>query len=68
MVKAKNRLSVTISSRKSSVILHVMYQDGRWWIYSYGNMMQLPVLSTESEAEVTRMLMRVMTNFEGTHQ
>lgn len=68
MVKAKNRLSVTISSRKSSVILHVMYQDGLWWIYSYGNMLQLPVLSTESEADVTRMLMRVMTNFEGTHQ
>ena len=62
MFKEKNHLSLSISNRDSSVNLHIINQDGLWWIYSYGNMMQVPILSTESETEATRMMVRLVTN------
>ena len=62
MFKEKNHLSISISNRNSSVNLHIINQNGLWWIYSYGNMMQVPILSTESETEATRMMVRLVTN------
>ena len=62
MFKEKNHLSISVSNRNSSVNLHIINQNGLWWIYSYGNMMQVPILSTESETEATRMMVRLVTN------
>lgn len=62
MYKGKNDLYISISKRNSSEDLHLTKQNGLWWIYSYGNMIQIPVLSTESEAEATSMMVRLVTN------
>ena len=45
----KEKLSVSISNRKSSENIYLTRQDNMWWIYGYGNMIHIPVLSTESE-------------------
>ena len=62
IVKEDGHLSVTVSCRKSSVTYHLKRQDGIWWIYDYGNMMSVPVLSTESETEAVRMMVRLVNN------
>ena len=60
--KEYGHLSVTISGRKSSETFHLTRQDDLWWIYGYGNMIAVPVLSTESETEAVRMMLRLVTN------
>ena len=37
-------------------------QNGLWWIYGYGNMMDIPILTTERQAEALHMLMRLCVN------
>lgn len=60
--KEDGHLSVTISGRKSSETFHLTRQDDLWWIYGYGNMIAVPVLSTECETEAVRMMLRLVTN------
>ena len=62
--KEDGHLSVTVSGRKSSVTYHLKRQDGIWWIYDYGNMMSVPVLSTENETEAVRMMVRLVNNIK----
>ena len=54
--------SVSISKRKSSESFYLTKQDGLWWIFGYGNMLAVPVLSTESETEAARMMVRLVIN------
>lgn len=62
LFKEDEKLSVSISGRNSSENIHLTRQDGLWWIYGYGNMIHVPVLSTESETEAVRMMARLITN------
>lgn len=61
----KEKLSVSISNRNSSENIYLTRQDNMWWIYGYGNMMHIPVLSTESETEAVRMMARLIANIKG---
>lgn len=56
------KLSVSVSNGKSSENNHLTKQDVRWWIYGYGTMMYIPILSTESKTEAIRMMLRLVMN------
>lgn len=58
----EEKLSVSVSNRKSSENIHLTKQDGLWWIYGYGTMMYIPILSTESKTEAIRMMLRLVMN------
>ena len=64
MFMEKDTLSISISNQRSQNSVHLTNQDGLWWIYGYGNMLPIPVLSTESETEATRMMIRLMINIK----
>ena len=62
MFKEEDHLSVSIRNRNSSENIHLVRQDSLWWIYGYGNMMNVPILSTESQTEAVLMMVRLVTN------
>lgn len=64
MFMERDTLSISISNQRSQNSVHLTNQDGLWWIYGYGNMLPIPVLSTESETEATRMMIRLMINIK----
>lgn len=56
--KDKDSLMVSISGQRCSERFQITKQDGLWWVYGYGNMIEVPTLSTDNEAEATRMFLR----------
>lgn len=62
MADGKKYISVSISNKKSSENIHIINQDGLWWVYGTGYMVEIPVLSTENECDATRMILRLIIN------
>lgn len=56
--KDKNSLMVSISGQRCSEQFQITKQGGLWWVYGYGNMIEVPTLTTDNEAEATRMFLR----------
>lgn len=64
--KDMNSLRVSISGQRRSEQFQITKQDGLWWVYGYGNMINVPTLTTDSEAEAARMFLRIVMSVNST--